>query len=71
LTDKGVGAAYINAPARVILGGQSLSLLLTLLATPVIYSLFDDAIHFRQRRREKRAAKTVEKAGTQAEIANA
>lgn len=54
---KGVGAAYNNATAGVILGGQTLSLLLTLLATPVIYSLFDDVIHFRERRRERRAAK--------------
>jgi multidrug efflux pump subunit AcrB len=56
---KGVGAAYNNATAGVILGGQALSLLLTLLATPVIYSLFDDVIHFRQCRREKRAAKAA------------
>jgi multidrug efflux pump subunit AcrB len=49
----GVGAAYNNATAGVILGGQALSLLLTLLATPVIYSLFDDVIHWRERRRER------------------
>ena len=38
-------------------GDYGLVELLTLLATPVIYSLFDDMIHFRQRRREKRAAR--------------
>jgi multidrug efflux pump subunit AcrB len=53
---KGVGAAYNNATAGVILGGQTLSLLLTLLATPVIYSIFDDIIHFRSRRRARKAA---------------
>lgn len=52
---KGVGAAYNNATAGVILGGQTLSLLLTLLATPVIYSIFDDLIHFRANRRARRA----------------
>lgn len=61
MTATGVGAAYNNATAGVILGGQSLSLLLTLLATPVIYSLFDDMIHFRENRRKKREAKTAAK----------
>jgi hydrophobic/amphiphilic exporter-1 (mainly G- bacteria), HAE1 family len=49
LFSKGVGAGQSQATAGIILGGQSLSLLLTLLAVPVFYSLFDDAGTWLQR----------------------
>jgi HAE1 family hydrophobic/amphiphilic exporter-1 len=39
---EGPGAASRAGMAKVILGGQVLSLLLTLLLTPVAYSLWDD-----------------------------
>jgi HAE1 family hydrophobic/amphiphilic exporter-1 len=49
-TGRGPGAASRASMAKVILGGQMLSLLLTLLVTPVAYSLWDDLIQWWQRR---------------------
>jgi hypothetical protein len=42
ITSRGVGAGLNRATAGVVVGGQTMSLALTLLATPVAYSLFDD-----------------------------
>jgi HAE1 family hydrophobic/amphiphilic exporter-1 len=38
----GSGAEERRAVAVVVIGGQMLSLVLTLLATPIVYTLFDD-----------------------------
>jgi multidrug efflux pump subunit AcrB len=42
VTSRGVGSGFSKAMASIVVGGQTLSLLLTLVAIPVIYTWFDD-----------------------------
>jgi hydrophobic/amphiphilic exporter-1 (mainly G- bacteria), HAE1 family len=51
LVSNSWGSATYKAISAVIIGGQLLSLLLTLVATPVAYSLFDDVANSRIIRR--------------------
>ena len=58
---KGPGSAGRAAMAKVIIGGQMLCLLLTLLVTPVSYSIFDDLGRklLRKRRKPTHGEKTA------------
>jgi hypothetical protein len=52
LLSSGIGSGFNKATASIVVGGQTLSLLLTLLAVPVIHSLVDDVIDWRARRKK-------------------
>ncbi len=60
ITSKGIGAGFNKATAGVVVGGQTLSLVLTLLAVPVAYSLFDDIILLFRRYRSADEAEATE-----------
>ncbi|MGZ3421691.1 MAG: efflux RND transporter permease subunit [Polyangiales bacterium] len=67
MTAVGAGAGTNRATAGVVIGGQMLSLLLTLLATPVAYSLFDDVAMLFRRKRKVPALDPVDVAEAAAE----
>lgn len=60
VVSSGAGAATNRAIGATIIGGQTLVLLLTLLATPVLYSLFDDVQEWFRRRRGAAAEEAAE-----------
>ncbi len=53
VTARGIGSGFNRATAGVVVGGQSLSLLLTLVAVPVVYSYFDDISMFVARKKKR------------------
>lgn len=66
----GPGAAARASMAKVILGGQGLSLLLTLLITPVAYSLFDSLGEFFKRFRRSDPEQMVRETSARESVEN-
>jgi HAE1 family hydrophobic/amphiphilic exporter-1 len=62
IVSSGIGSGTNRAIGFVIFGGQSLALLLTLLVTPVAYSLLDDWSRIRLFRRSEKPEGTISEA---------
>jgi hydrophobic/amphiphilic exporter-1 (mainly G- bacteria), HAE1 family len=62
IVSSGIGSGTNRAIGFVIFGGQSLALLLTLLVTPVAYSLLDDFSRIRLFRRGEKPEGTISQA---------
>ena len=62
IASSGIGSGTNRAIGFVIFGGQSLALLLTLLVTPVAYSLLDDWSRVRLFRRSAKPEETISEA---------
>ncbi|MDX2056053.1 MAG: efflux RND transporter permease subunit [Polyangiaceae bacterium] len=52
LLSSGIGSGFNKATASIVVGGQTLSLLLTLLAVPVFHSLVDDVLAWVKKRKK-------------------
>ena len=71
IVSRGIGSGTNHAIGFVVFGGQSLALLLTLLVTPVAYTLFDDLSNVRLFRRKARSEDRAQPAATGATTASA
>ncbi len=64
VTARGIGSGFNRATAGVVVGGQLLSLVLTLLAVPAVYAFFDDISMLVRRWRDRRAEHSTESTAT-------